>query len=53
MRARVISTYTCYYGEVFLHAQWKRVTVPCATKLGARWELKKWKFKNYPDEFTL
>ena len=63
MKARIVQQYSggLYEGQVYgiwnffdkQYEGWETVTGKCFTKLGARYELEKWKKQNCPEEFDL
>ncbi len=63
MRARIIQIGPWWYGQIYgkwssflienTWEGWESVTRNCYTKIGARYELKKWINKNYPPEFDI
>lgn len=63
MRARIVKDNVGYAGEVYGNWSnillgtkwegWNQVTNHCVTKCGAKYELRKWKQKECPEEFEI
>lgn len=63
MKARIIKQGELWYGQVYgtwSHflvdhnwEGWENVTIGCFTRLGAKYELKKWTIINCPPEFEV
>ncbi len=63
MRARIIKDGNFWVGEVYgrwsmffgleERIGWGSVTSRCFTRLGAEWELRKWKREHCPEEFEI
>ena len=62
MKARIVKEGNFWIGEVYGiwnmlgiydWEGWGKATPKCFTKVGAKWELMKWKRAHIPDEFEL